>query len=171
MRGRLLLPFVAELFRLDTAATAADPDGPGALTSGYDHDFREPVKLPATALEGPGRTHRVEQAALRLPCQVEVGSMEKRTTFFSGTSVDSRLICVFHFRDLERLGLVDPDTGRPRIEPETRLNAIYRTAGQLVQRIAPPLYATQVESAEYGLGRARNLLVVYFEERTTAVST
>ena len=44
MRGRLIFPFLAELYRLDTRATATtDPDGAGPLTGGYDPDFKEPV--------------------------------------------------------------------------------------------------------------------------------
>lgn len=172
MRGRLLLPFYAEVFRLDTYATAADPDGAGPLLSGVDPDFREPIKLPAGAGEGPGTTRRVEKAAVRLPCQVEVGTAEKRQMFFNGNSPDSRLILVFHMKDLERLGFVDA-YGRVGIHNEDRLGAIYDKRGVLVRSFAPPqavpLYASQVEPAEYGLGSRQNLLVAYFDERETGV--
>lgn len=168
MRGRLILPFFAELYRLDTAATAADPDAEGPLTSGVDPDFREPIKLPPAGGEGPGRTNRVEREAVRLPCQVEVGTAEKRQMFFSGNSPDTRLILVFHMKDLERLGFVDA-YGRVGIHNEDRLGAIYDKRGVLVRAFAPPLYASQVEPAEYGLGSRQNLLVAYFDERETGV--
>ena len=46
MRGRLIFPFVAELHRLDTHAMATtDPDPDGPHTSGYDPDFKEPVRI------------------------------------------------------------------------------------------------------------------------------
>lgn len=165
MRGRLILPFLAEVRRLDTAATAADPDGAGPQTAGYDDDFREPVLLPAPAgAGGPGTVHRVERAPLLLPCQVEVGSAEKRQMFFAGNSPDSRLVLVCHMRDLEARGLVDAQ-GRVALGREDRLTAIFDTAGALVRTLPTPLFASQVEPAEYGLGRKQNLLLIYFEER------
>ena len=47
MRGSLIFPFLAELYRWDAAAMAADPDGSGVLTSGFDPDFKEPILLDA----------------------------------------------------------------------------------------------------------------------------
>ena len=118
MRGRLINPFAAELAQLDTAATAADPDGPGPLTSGYDADFQETV--------------------------------------------------LFHFGDLEQLGLVDPTTGDALLRPGDRLVAIrdLRT-GDLVQAIRTPpgLYLTEAQPQSFGLGGRRNLLLATFSER------
>ncbi len=168
MRGRLIFPFLAEVYRLDTAATAADPDASGPLTAGYDEDFREPVRLAGPGGEGAGTTHRIEKSAVRLPCQVEVGTAEKRQMFFSGNSPDSRLVLVFHMRDLARLGFVGAD-GRVALHNEDRLAAIYDRRGALVRTLPVPLYASQVEPSEYGLGHAQNLLTVYFDERETGV--
>lgn len=53
MRGRLINPFLAEITQLDTVATAADPDGAGALVSGYDSDFKETIVLDKPAGERP----------------------------------------------------------------------------------------------------------------------
>jgi hypothetical protein len=84
MRGRLINPFLAELARLDTAATAADPDGAGPLTSGYDPDFKETVVLPAAG------SARREQPPIRLQCQVEIGTFEALQQLASGASPNSR---------------------------------------------------------------------------------
>ena len=52
MRGRLINPFLAELAQLDMAATAADPDGAGPLTSGYDSDFKETAMVAGSGWRG-----------------------------------------------------------------------------------------------------------------------
>src|SRR5438045_791760 len=109
MRGRLLQTFAAVLAPLDTAATAADPDGPGPLRSGYDADFQETVLLPTSA--GPGRDARREKPLIRVPCQIEIQSFGELAEIATGNSPRSRLVLVFHFADLERLGLVDLASG------------------------------------------------------------
>jgi len=169
VRGRLIDPFLAEIARVDYAGTAADPDGPGPLTSGFDPDFRETVLLPT----GPrGRTDaRRELPPLRLPCQVEVGTFEAMQQMEGGNSPDSRIVLVFHFRDLERGGLVNGSTGAALLQVNDRLVAIYDVAGRLVQavRTPPGLYITQVQPQGFGIGRARNLLLVTFEDRELGV--
>ncbi len=170
MRGRLIYAFYAEVYPLDTQATAADPDGSGPLTSGYDDDFREPVKVSSPAGGGPGTTVRKEGTPRRLPCQIEVGSREKMQMFFSGNSPDARLILVCHYKDLERMGLVSSTTGQPLLQNELRLEAFYNKCGSLVEKVKKPLFCNQVESSSYGLGHSRNLLLLYFEERATAPS-
>jgi hypothetical protein len=74
---------------------------------------------------------------------------------------------VFHFADLERLGLVDPTTGEALLRIGDRLTAIrdYRT-GDLIQavRTPPGLYLTEPQP-EFGLGGCRNLLLATFSER------
>ena len=169
MRGRLINPFLAELARLDTVATAADPDGPGPLTSGYDPDFKETVIVPATGERGTDA--RKEMPSIRIPCQVEVGTFEALQQLASGNSPDSKVTLVFHFRDLERTGLVDPGTGDALLRVNDRLVAIYELAGRLVQAIRTPpgLYATEVQPQSFGLGLSRNLLLVTFEERELGV--
>ena len=169
MRGRLINPFVAELARLDTVATAADPDGPGPLTSGYDPDFKETVMVPATGERGTDA--RKEMPSIRIPCQVEVGTFEALQQLASGNSPDSKVTLVFHFRDLERMGLVDPGTGDALLGVNDRLVAIHDLVGNLVQavRTPPGLYATEVQPQSFGLGLNRNLLLVTFEERELGV--
>ena len=169
MRGRLINPFLAELARLDTVATAADPDGAGPLTSGYDPDFKETVMVPAAGERGLDA--RKELPPIRIPCQVEVGSFEALQQLAAGNSPNSKVTLVFHFRDLERMALVDRDTGDALLRVNDRLVAIHDLASRLVQAIRTPpgFYATEVQPQSFGLGLSRNLLLVTFEERELGV--
>jgi hypothetical protein len=171
MRGRLINPFIAELAQLDTVSTAEDPDGAGPLLSGYDADFKETVIVPAAT--GRGVDARKEKTPVRVPCQVEVGAFEAMQQVTAGNSPNSRLTLVFHFQDLERMGLVDADTGDALVRVNDRLVAIRDMAGALVQavRTPPGLYVTEVQPQSFGLGLSRNLLVVTFEERELAPRT
>ena len=173
MRGRLIFPFLAELFRLDTAAMAAvDPDGPGPLEGGYDPDFKEPVVVDQDD-DGIGERVRQEHPPVRVPCQVDTKVFEELRMFASGNAPRSRIDLVFHFKDLERMGLVDGDTGDPLLRPGDRLGALYDKAGQLVQEVRTPpgLYVTEARPIGFGLNMARprrNLLLVAFEDRQPA---
>ena len=173
MRGRLIFAFLAELHRLDTAAMAAvDPDGPGPLEGGYDPDFKEPV-LVDTDDDGIGERVRQEHPPVRVPCQVDTKAFEELRMFASGNAPRSRIDLVLHFKDLERLGLVDPATGDALVRPGDRLGAIYDKAGALVQavRTPPGLYVTEARPIGFGLNLARprrNLLLVTFEDRQPA---
>ena len=165
MRGRLLQAFLAELAQLDVAATEADPDGAGPLASGYDADFHETVLLPGAA--GPGSDARREKPPLHLPCQIEVQSFAALSELAAGNSPRSHVVLVFHFRDLEQRGLVDPNTGDALLRVGDRLVAIRdRRTGELVQavRTPPGLYLTEPQP-EFGLGGRRNLLIATFSER------
>lgn len=168
MRGRLINPFLAEIAQLDTVATDADPDGPGPLTSGYDDDFKETVAYSAGAQ--PRVDARQEKPLLRIPCQVEVSTLETLEQLGAGASPHSRLTLVFHFEHLEQVGLVDPVTGTARLRVNDRLVAIYSCDGELVHsvRTPPGLYAIEVQPQSFGLGLSRNLLVVTFQERAVA---
>ncbi len=165
MRGRLIFPFLAEIARLDTAATAAH-DPPGPQDSGYDPDFKETV-LDDPGGEGIGVDVRKEMEPVFLPAQVEVQVFEALQQAFSGSMPDSDITLVMHFRDLERMGLVNPDTGEPEIRPNDRLVAIHGRDGNLVQavRTPPGLYVSEVKPAGFGLGHRRNLLLVSFRDR------
>jgi hypothetical protein len=167
MRGKLIFPFWCELARLDTVATAADPDGAGVYSAGYDPDFKEPVKL--SQGEGPGESHREEKSLVKIPAQIEPQTLDRLQMFASGNVPDARMAVVMHFRYLEQNGLVDTTTGEPLIRIGDRLNAIYDKAGTLVQTIRPELYVTEVRPIGYGLGHARNLLLVVFDDRETGV--
>ena len=160
MRGRLIFRFSAELHRLDARATR------------YDHDFKEPLRVDLEG-DGIGERLRSEHPAIRIPCQVEPQLFEFLSMKASGGDLRSDLDLVFHFRDLERLGLVDVASGEALIRPSDRLGAIYDRAGALVQAIRTPpgLYVKEARPIGFGLGRARprrNLLLVSFHSRSQA---
>lgn len=168
MRGRLINPFIAEIAQLDTLATAADPDGGGAFTSGYDRVFAEPVKLSS------GASARVEKAPIRVLCQVEDQAFERQQQTARGDAPDTTYTLVFHFADLETAGLVDPTTGEATIRKNDRLVALRRARDEsLIQAIDPEkggMYVVEATPASFGLsGGERNLLLVRLEERAKAV--
>ena len=173
MRGRLIFPFLAELFRWDAAAMAAvDPDGTGPLASGFDPDFKEPVLIDADG-DGVAEPFRREHPPVRVPCQVEPAAFQALRMATAGNTPRSSLDLVFHFRDLERLGLVDPSTGDALIRPSDRLGGLYDIEGRLVQavRTPPGLYVSEARPIGFGLSRRRpqrNLLLVSFGDRPAA---
>lgn len=166
MRGRLINPFLAEVAQLDPAATAADPDGPGPLATGYDPDFRETAMVPGAGWRG--QDARKEKPPVRIPCQVEIGTFGELQELLSGMSPRSHLVLVFHFQQLAAMGLVEPVTGDAMLRVNDRLVSIrdYHT-GDVVQavRTPPGLYITEVQPQSFGLGLRRNLLLATFNER------
>lgn len=173
MRGRLIFPFLAEIAPIDTAAMAEDPDGAGPLTTGYDLDYREPVKLPSATGEGGGVTNRQEKATFRIPVQVEPQTFDQLAMLAAGNSPNARFQLVAHFRDLENAGLVD-SSGIASIRINDRLAAIYTMQEVLVQDLtASPLYVTEVRPIGFGLDAGhsqRNLLLLVLEDRETGVA-
>lgn len=169
-RGRLIFPFIVELAQLDTAATAADPDGAGPLTSGYDDDFRTPVKVPTAGQVGT--TSRVE-TLVQVRAQIEPDQMEKLAPMLSGDAAQGRFGIILHFRDLERAGLVDAVTGKPLLYKHDRITRILTTRGVLVETIPNPpgLFCVEVQSRGFGPGGARNLLHMLFESRDTSTAS
>lgn len=173
MRGHLIFEFFAELYRLDTLAMATvDPDGAGPLTGGYDPDFKEPVLVDEDG-DGVAEPLRLEHPPIRVPCQVEPDALEDLRMTTSGNTPRSSLKLVCHFRDLERLGLVDAASGSALIRPGDRLGALYTRDGVHVETVRNPpgLYVTEARPSGYGLHRRRprrNLLLVSLEDRPTA---
>ncbi len=171
-RGRLIWPMKAELFRLSQEGTDADPDGAGPLTSGYDDVLREPILLPADGVGGSdrvGASHRVELDPILLPCQVEDRNWEALMASLGGDDPRVELTLIFHFGDLERLGLVDSTSGDALIRKGDRLGSIrdfhLETVVQAV-RTPPGLYVTHAQPRSYGLSAGtRNLLAVVFRGR------
>ncbi|KKL22049.1 hypothetical protein LCGC14_2439320 [marine sediment metagenome] len=168
MRGRLVNTFEIELAQLNTSEMDLDPDGSaGPLTSGYDDDFREPVVLlrDEVADDTTGIALR-EETLVKVPCQIEPQSWEQLRQLLGGSSPNAAVRIVFHFRDLERLCLIDPVTGEALIRNNDRLCSIFDCEGELIQEVRNPpgLFATQVRPT-FGLGRSRNLLIATFEER------
>lgn len=152
---------------MDTEQTAADPDGPGPLTSGYDDDFKEPVSVPVDPESQTGESARVEKPLILVPCQVEDAVWEALQSFPTGISPDFRILLVFHFKDLERLGLVDIASGDALIRVNDRLVSIKDKNENLVQAVPDPpgLFVTEAQPRAYGLGKKRNLFLATFRDR------
>lgn len=175
-RGRLIFPFLCDVARLDTAATAADPDAGGPLVEGYDDEFREPVIVPPAATQGSARgvVRRVE-SVVRCEAQIEDDQYEKLEMVATGRTAESSVILVFHFADLERRGLVDTVTGEALIRINDRLDSIYTRRGVLVQSVRNPpgLFCVEAKPRSFGLDLSsshRNLLVCTFEARATGAT-
>lgn len=160
MRGRLIRPFLVEIARLDTVATAEDPDTTGPLTSGYDDDFREAVIVPDSS--GIGTSARVEMTPVRVRAQIETGMFQDQEPIQNGNESYSKFNLVMHLQELETSGYVDATTGMVLFKPGDRISAIYDLRGALVQTFPNPpgLYISEVMPASYGLGISRNLVVV-----------
>lgn len=171
-RGRLIFPFSVQLGLLDTDGTRADPDGAGALQSGYDDDFREPVVVPPSSGSVRGTVRRVEVVRTFM-AQVEDDSDEVLQMAASGNNPTNTLGLVFHFADLEAAGAVESGTGVAIIKaPGARLIQINNPrTGALIQRydIVPGYWATQAKRMGFGLGPQSNLLFVLFQERDVSV--
>ncbi len=164
-RGRLIFPFIVELAQLDTVAMTRDPDGPGPETSGYDIDFREPIIIKANVDDVKGEALR-EETCIRLRCQIEDSVFEAVRQVLGGTSPNSKMTLVFHFKELEEKNLID-ENGRAMIRLHDRLRAIYDCTGKLIETIPDPpgLFINDVTPAGFGIGRQRNLLIVGLQER------
>lgn len=173
MRGRLINPFLAEIARLDTSATATTATDGGGFASGYDSTFREPRAVKVGGRGGAGaerRDSRRELAPIRIRTQVEPDLLDQLRQFSSGNSPRVAVALLFHCADLEGAGLIDSVDGSPLIRVNDRLVALWRVDGvSLVQRFdRVPAYATRVESRGVGLGGYRNLVMALFEERAKA---
>ena len=171
-RGRLIFPFLADIYRMDFAKTA-EPVG-SLLPSGFDTDFRETVPVPQVGQQ-VGPSSRKEKAVVRLPCQVEPDSWEALQEYLSGNVPRSEVTLIFHFRDLENRGLVDVN-GRALIQVDDRLGGLYRTNGTLVQNVPNPPGLFVKEARPIGLGLNgnephRNLLLVAFSDREQGTRT
>jgi hypothetical protein len=171
-RGRLIWPVIARFARLDLSGTAADPDGAGPLTTGYDRDFRAPVAVPASGSQ-VGTTARRELADLDLEVQVEDQAWEALREMRTGDAERIEVTLIAHFRELERRGLVDAVTGDalvPRIGD--RLKSLHKKGSLvLIQAVPTPpgLYVIEAQPRSHGLsGGTRNLLAITLTERATS---
>lgn len=174
MRGRLIKPLFVDIARLDTYETRKDPDGAGPKTKGYDDDFREPVLLSVGTGEGAAIVNRKEAPTIRLPAQIEVEDMAKARMFAGGNAPEFLVRLVFHYRDLERLDLIDCVTGEPLLRIGDRLDALYSPCGtKLIRRFTNPpgLFITGLQDSGMGLGAKRNLLIATVMPRDQGVGT
>jgi len=172
VRGRLIFPFRVDIARLDTDATADDPDGAGPHGLGYDDVFREPVMVPPADDDSSARgsIRRVE-SVVRLSAQIEDDAFDAMQMMTTGQSPRSMVRLVLHFRELEREGLLDDD-GLPMLRKSDRLDAIYRPTGELIQRIPNPpgLFCVEPQPRSFFVGARRNLLLLMFESRERSTS-
>lgn len=157
-RGRLIFAFIAEIARLDTEATV------------YDDVFRAPVRTADPSGEGGGVDGRQEQTLIQVKCQIEDRTADRLDPIAGGNNLDTAITLVFHFKDLEKAGLVLPN-GKAAIQNTDRLVRILDKRGiREIQVIdEPELFATQPKPQGFGLGAHRNLLEVTFEEREKSV--
>ena len=166
----MIFPFLAEVSQIDPTRTDKDPDAGGPLARGYDPDFREPATFTDAAGSRQIATKRVSKC---VPCQVEVEEFESLQRTHQGDAPTSLIRLVFHFSDLEKSGLVSPDTGEGEIRPTDQLLSLRRRCfpDKVVQRFRdnPGLFAVESLPRSFGLGQQRNLLVVRFEERRRGV--
>lgn len=164
-RGRLIFPFLVELAPIDVVASAGDPDGGGPLTAGYDPDFRERVVLPTS--DRVGNVSRIEGATFQIPGQFGSTDSFRRLQMASTGNLDNTGFTVlFHFADMEALGLVEPTTGTALIKVGDRLNAVYDLGGTLLQSVLPGALVVITEAKPiFGLNSARNLLECTFKSR------
>jgi hypothetical protein len=152
--------------RIDLAATE---------TAGYDYIFRSPTIIDDDSQLGTSA--RTEQDAILVPAQIRpkltaADRVERVRALPSGTSIDSRIVLLHHFKDLESLGLVDDD-GNTTLRIGDRLEAIYRYTDTTVALYTPPtppgLYIIETSPISFSLGLHRNLLEVTVEERIPGV--
>lgn len=165
-RGRLIFTVYAQIFLLDTTATAAN-DNSGEMPSGFNPYFREPAKF------ADGSNSRVEGAAILLPCQVigQRGPYSRRVSQAGGHTDATSVELGFHYRDIEALGLVDAD-GKAGIHHEARLAALFRRdQTTLIKRYTDPLFASEEEDRGIGFAGRRNLLSVMFQTRDKSTVT
>jgi hypothetical protein len=160
MRGRLIQKFLAELGRVDPAGIEAAGD--------YDDAFREATSIDTDG-DGIGDPTRVELAAVQIPCQIEAEAWEALEAHVMGVDPDFDFRCVFHFRDLERLGLVAAD-GNAAITIGDRLIRVLDKTGTEIQQVPAerPLYVVEALPRGWGICMAkptRNLLIVSFRAR------
>lgn len=164
-RGRLIFPMLVRIGRIDPASMAIDPDGAGPLTSSFDADFREPVRVQNGTQAGASA--RLESALVDIPAQIEDQEWKSLSMETTGNDPRTTITAVFHFADLERLGFIDPTTKNATCPiVGDRLDAIVDPNTGVVEQKAPGIYCVHAEPRSYGLGaRRRNLLVCTFSER------
>lgn len=179
-RGRLIRPILVEIAQLDTLATSLDQEDADASTgvsSGYHPNFREPRILPPSnksAASSPRGNSARREKFIRCAAQWEVDNFDFLQQWASGNSPGNRITLVFHYRDLEKRGLLD-SSGRARIHVDDRICAVYHIkTGKLIQSfeesVGHSLYITQLELGSMGLsGQHRNLLWATVEDRETSI--
>lgn len=172
-RGRLIWPQIAVIYQLDTVATAADPDGGGPLTTGYDVDLGDVIPYDAGAPAVRVSSRKEKATPVRLPVQVEPDSYDNTQQVAQGNTLEREVSLVAHFDDLKKLGLVDLATGLPKLYRGDRLAEIrHKKTNALIMKVELPhgLYLEETRPISFGLsGGDRNLLLLRFSSRSQGV--
>ncbi len=168
MRPRVLSSFFAEFAQLSAIATRKDPKAtadPHAIvpTSGYDDDFKETIML---IDQGVRTSARKESTPVFIPCQVEADTMDALSQQAAGNVPDAKIVVVTAYKDLERMRLIDPDTGECMVKVNDRLVSIRDRCMCVIRAIRTPpgLYVTQCLPS-YGFGGRPDLLMFTLEDR------
>lgn len=161
VRGRIIFGFIVDLAQLDTQATAA--------AGAYDHVFKEPV---VTRDPQGRRVSGRKESTIRLPCQVETGTFQAQQMTPTANAPASKMTLVFHFRDLERLKLIDGATGQATIRVNDRVVQILTKDGRIEQVFPNPpgLFVIEATPSGFGFGGRKELLVVRCGDRPQAVT-
>lgn len=158
-RGRLIWPFRATVARLDTSGTSANA---GPTAGGYDNAFKEPRK------RADGTLNTVYKALIVLQAQVETegDDFDALSLRRGGDNRDSEVKLVFHFQELEDMGLVSPK-GRALLSKGDRLMAVHTQSREEIDDYSDlDLVATVLQPRSAGLsGGKRNLLLVTYRRR------
>jgi hypothetical protein len=165
MRGRLHHTFFAEILMISNIETRKDPDGAGALTSGYDDDFDEIMVF--TGPKGREEARRDEHAIL-VECNIETDSWEAMQQYAQGNTPDTNIIMIVHRRELERKALINVERGEPIIRVNDKLVSIRDRCQRVVYRPREPFYVTQVRPT-FGIGTTPDLFNFTLEDREQAV--
>lgn len=162
MRARTLRPVWAEIAMLDAVATRAATKAP-TITKGFDDDFKEVVVV---TTNGARIVERKEQDSIFIPSQVEVDAFEALQMMTTGNSPNTTIRIVWAFRNLEEMGLIDPETGDCLVRVNDRLVSFCDDCRNrfAVVRTPPGLYVTQLQPT-FGISNTRDLLIVTLEDR------
>ena len=161
-RGRLIAPLIIEVVVLDKSSSASDRDDD--LRS-----FSTSRPFGARGLRVSGKTY--SSTTYRLRAQLEPVAINKMTGSQAGNIPDYRTSFIIHFRQLEKLNLVDATSGKPILEG-ARINAIYKRNGDLSRRYDdPPVHVIELREIGQGLGGNRNLLQLVTDDRPQGLET
>lgn len=166
IRVPLLLETVqAVISRVDGPATAAF-NPPGGPASGYDTDFREPIKYKSGTASVSSLQYKT---AIKVACQVEALTAERLREYFPGDSPSSNLIVVISRIDAEAMGILDSTTRKIAIGVNDRVER-FEKAGAIVHPLAQPLYVFEVRPASWGFGPdGHDLELLFLNDRPKAV--
>lgn len=161
-RGRLIFPITIDVYRHDLVATAQDPDGAGALTSGFDPIYREAVLVPSADRLGASAR---KETLVSVPAQVSPTDYRKVHMIRTGDASEARVTAVVFIPDLEQRSLVRSD-GSIVLAKGDRLDAFRKMDGTLIESVPTPpgLYLVEVLPI-FGLSGDRNLLELVFMSR------